>query len=142
MANYAIKFGSDYYNSLKLYGKTLYAAKAVKIYTGPLLTKQAGSISPGQPIGTFQTFIPKGPKYKTAVIGIGPNSKNLVFIKYESDSIDIAAIKKQAIPTVEKEEIEAAKEENDAKKSWIQKLTENILPLGLLTIATIYIIKK
>ena len=142
MAKYAIKFGNEYYNNIKLYGKTLYAAKETKVYSGPLLTKQTTAIAAGQPIGTFQTFIPKGGQYKQAVIGIGPTSKNLVFIKYDASGIDIASIKKQGVPTVETEVIEEAKKEADENKSWFQKLSENLLPIGFLTLATVLIIKK
>jgi hypothetical protein len=144
MAKIAIKIQNEYFTDIQLYGKTLYAAKDIPMYFSPLLKKQLGVIKRGQPIGTFQVFNPAQPakNINFPTIGVGRTTNALTFFKYENDVIQSAALKRQGTRTTSEEVIEAAKEEQNANKTWYEKLAENILPYAAGVAIAFFIIQK
>jgi hypothetical protein len=144
MAKVSIKIQNEYFTDVQLYGKTLFAAKDIQMYFSPLANKKLGVIKKGQPIGTFQIFNVaqpgKGRNFPT--IGVGRTTNALTFFKYESNAIDTTSLKKQGTRTTSEEVIEAAKEEQNANKSWYEKLASNILPYAAFVAIAIVFIKK
>lgn len=142
-AKQAIKFGDFYWYDYTLYGKTLYANKDLTIYFSSLLRKKTGTIKKGEPIGTFQLFLPSDPSKNRQFpsLGFGVNTRSVnKFIKYEPDAINVAALRESGVQNVQQEVIQEQKEKDAEAEPWYTKLTKAGLPWIVTGLVAIFAI--
>lgn len=129
VADISLQIGTSIYRLKDLYSKTIYATKALNVYSTPSGKKIVATIKAGDPIGIIQGYYPKGRNGSVDnFLIVGPTTKDNGFVKYSANNFSEYKLAQQGTKTQKQKAEEDTKEE----QPWYMKLTGQILPWAVL----------
>lgn len=134
-----VEVDNKMYSPASIIDKTLVAAKDLKVYRFPpdknLPAVEAGIVKKGNPVGIVYGFLNPDPVRNRSVLWwqFWPASglSNYYYVPHLEDDFDLSLLREQGVISVKEEIEEQQRKEEEANKTWYEKLFDKAVPVVL-----------